>query len=231
MLRRASFVNSALLRRLVLAIGLSLSFLTTAHAAALSPESAQTGTYVYQVLRDGQVVGEQRSDFERRGDELRVVTDVRINITLLGLVVYDFTQRIEERWEKGVLITFSSVSVDDGDTRNVSLRRKGDRLVGTYDDKQRDLPGNLIPTTLWNSAVVEHSSVLETVKGREREIQVKSEGVEQVKLPIGAVPARHFIFTGEFKREAWYDESGILVASQMEAKDGSIIRQELLRMP
>lgn len=231
MLRRASFVNSALLRRLVLAIGFSLSFLTTAHAAALSPESAQTGTYVYQVLRDGEVVGEQRSDFERRGAELRVVTDVRINITLLGLVVYDFTQRIEERWENGVLVAFNSVSVDDGDTRNVSLRRKGDRLVGKYDDKERDLPGNLIPSTLWNSAVVEHSAVLETVKGRAREVQVRSEGVEQLKLPIGAVSARHFIFTGEFKREAWYNESGVLVASEMTAKDGSIIRQELLRMP
>ena len=231
MLRRASFVNSALVRRLVLlAVGFSLSF-TVAHAAALSPESAQTGTYVYQVLRDGEVVGEQRSDFERRGNELRVVTDVRINITLLGLAVYDFTQRIEERWENGILVAFTSVSVDDGDTRNVSLRRKGDRLVGKYDDKDRDLPGNLIPTTLWNSAVVEHSSVLETVKGREREVQVKAEGMEQVKLPIGAVAARHFIFTGEFKREAWYDESGVLVASEMKAKDGSTIRQELLRMP
>jgi Family of unknown function (DUF6134) len=231
MLRLASSVNSALLRRLALAIGLSLSFLTTAHAAALSPESAQSGTYVYQVMRDGQVVGEQRTDFERRGDELRVVTDVRINVTLLGLSVYDFTQRIEERWANGVLMNFNSVSVDDGNTRNVSLQRKGDRLVGKYDDNERNLPGNLIPTTLWNSAVVEHSSVLETVKGREREVQVKAGGIEQVKLPVGAVSARHFIFTGEFKREAWYDESGVLVASQMEAKDGSIIRQELLRKP
>ncbi len=231
MLRLASSVNSALLRRLALAIGFSLSLLTTAHAAALSPEGAQSGTYVYQVMRDGQVVGEQRTDFERRGDELRVVTDVRINVTLLGLSVYDFTQRIEERWVKGVLIDFISVSNDDGNTRNVSLKRKGDRLVGTYDDKKRDLPGNLIPTTLWNSAVVEHSSVLETVKGREREVQVKAEGAERVKLPIGAVSARHFVFSGEFNREAWYDESGVLVASQMEAKDGSIIRQELLRMP
>jgi Family of unknown function (DUF6134) len=231
MLRLASSVNSALLRRLALAIGFSLSLLTTAHAAALSPEAAQSGTYVYQVMRDGQVVGEQRTDFERRGDELRVVTDVRINVTLLGLSVYDFTQRIEERWAKGVLIDFISVSNDDGNTRNVNLKRKGDRLVGTYDDKQRDLPGDLIPTTLWNSAVVEHSSVLETVKGREREVKVKAKGAEQVKLPIGAVSARHFVFSGEFNREAWYDESGVLVASQMEAKDGSIIRQELLRMP
>src|SRR5262245_63409462 len=99
MLRLASSVNSALLCRVALAVGLFLGFLTPAHAAALSPESAQTGTYVYQVTRNGEVVGEQRADFERRGDELRVVTDVKINITLLGLSVYDFTQHIEEHWE------------------------------------------------------------------------------------------------------------------------------------
>jgi hypothetical protein len=231
MLRLASSVNTALLHRLILAIGLGLPFLPVAHAAALSPESAQTGTYVYQVTRNGEVVGEQRADFERRGDDLRVVTDVKINVTLLGLSVYDFTQRIEEHWEKGVLTDFTSISVDDGNTRNVKLTRKGDRLVGTTDDKKRDLPGNLIPTTLWNSAVVEQKSVLETVKGRERTCQVTQKGIENVKLPVGSVSARHFVFTGDFSREAWYDDQGVLVASQMEAKDGSIIRQELLRMP
>jgi hypothetical protein len=234
MLRLASSVNTTLSRiaySLVLAIGLGLSFPPAANAAALSPESAQTGTYVYQVMRNGEVVGEQRADFERRGDDLRVVTEVRINVTLLGLSIYDFTQRIEEHWAGGVLVDFMSVSVDDGDTRNVKLTRQGDRLVGSYDGKKRDLPGNLIPTTLWNSAVVEKTSVLETVKGRERTVQVSQKGVEKVKLPVGDVAARHFVFTGDFKREAWYDDSGVLVASQMEAKDGSIIRQELLRMP
>lgn len=235
MLRLASPVNigvkSAVFSRIALAIGFIISFCAAAAAATLTPQSAQTGTFAYQVLRDGEVVGEQRNDFERRGEELRVVTDVRINITLLGITVYDFTQRIEESWQNGVLTSLSSVAVDDGDTRTVRLVREGDRLVGTYDGKQRDLPGTLVPSTLWNSAVVEHSSVLETTKGRERTFTVEQKGVEQVKLPIGTVSARHFVFTGNFKREAWYDESGILVAAQMEAKDGSIIRQELLRMP
>lgn len=231
MLRLASSVNSALLRRFALALGLAVSIIASAQAATLSPESAQTGTYVYQIMRDGDVVGEQRADFERRGDELRVITEVRINITLLGLTVYDFTQRIEEQWANGLLMSLTSVAVDDGDTRNVRLQREGDRLVGNYDGKKRDLPGTLIPTTLWNSAVVEHSSVLETTKGRERSFTVAQKGIENIRLPIGEMAARHFVFTGSFAREAWYNESGVLVASQMEAKDGSIIRQELLRMP
>ena len=235
MLRLASPVNSAissaLIRRIALVVGLVLSLAAPAGAATLSPRNAQTGTYAYQILRNGEVVGEQRTDFERRGDELRVVTDIRINITLLGLVVYDFTQRIEEGWQGETLMSLTSVSVDDGDTRNVRLAREGDRLVGTYDDKRRDLPGHLLPSTLWNSAVVEQASVLETSKGRERTFSVAHKGVEQVKLPFGTVKARHFVFTGKFKREAWYDESGVLVASQMEAKDGSVIRQELLRKP
>jgi hypothetical protein len=91
------------LSRVALAIGLVFSLYSAADAATLSPESAQTGTYAYQVLRDGEVVGEQRNDFERRGDELRVVTDVRINITLC-INVYDFTQRIEESWQNGQLM-------------------------------------------------------------------------------------------------------------------------------
>jgi hypothetical protein len=207
------------------------SMAAAAGAATLSPQNAQTGTYAYQILRNGEVVGEQRMDFERRGNELRVVTDIRINITLLGLTVYDFTQRIEEGWQGDTLMSFSSLAVDDGNTRNVRLARKGDRLVGNYDDKKRDLPGHLLPSTMWNSAVVEHGSVLETTRGRERTFSVAQKGVEPVKLPFGSVNARHFVLSGQFKRELWYDESGVLVAGQMEAKDGSTIRQELLRKP
>ncbi len=225
------FLRRAILRPLALAAALSALVLAPALAAALSPETANTGTYVYQVTRNGDVVGEQRADFERRGDDLSVVTQVRITITLLGLTIYDFTQRIEEKWVAGQLMELRSLANDDGDNRDVRLQREGDRLVGTYEGKKRDLPGYLIPSTLWNSAATGHSAVLETVKGRERSTQVTEAGVEQLTLPIGTVQARHFVFSGQFKREVWYDEAGVLVASQMEAKDGSIIRQELLRMP
>src|ERR1043165_5520092 len=103
MLRLASSVNNArcLLRRHILqpflrllvrpaaiAAALMTVVLAPALAAALSPETVGTGTYVYQVTRDGEVVGEQRADFERRGDALSVITEVRINITLLGLSIY-----------------------------------------------------------------------------------------------------------------------------------------------
>jgi hypothetical protein len=233
MLRLASSVN--LFRRAcsrsALAVGFFLSLLVTAHAEALTPETAPTGTFVYQVTRDGEVVGEQRADFERRNDALSVITDVRINVTLLGINVYDFTQRIEEKWAQGVLMELRSDSDDDGNHRVVYLSRDGERLVGTYDGKDRNLPGYLIPTTLWNSAAVGHSAVLDTVRGRERETRVEDKGIEELKLPIGTVQARHYVFTGQFNREVWYDESGVLVAGQLEAKDGSIIRQELLRMP
>ncbi|HWA50908.1 MAG TPA: DUF6134 family protein [Dongiaceae bacterium] len=238
MLRLASSVN--LLRhvfsryafsRAALIAGLFLSLLVTAHAEALSPETAPTGTYVYQVMRDGEVVGEQRADFERRGADLSVISDVRINVTLLGISVYDFTQRIEEKWAQGVLVELRSDADDDGNHRTVRLARSGERLVGSYDGKQRDLPGYLIPTTLWNSAAVGHSAVLDTVRGRERDTRVEDKGMEELTLPIGTVRARHYVFSGEFNREVWYSESGVLVAGQFEAKDGSIIRQELLRMP
>lgn len=233
MLRLASSVNllRRLCRRSALASALFLSLLAPAFAEALSPDTAPTGTFVYKVMRDGDVVGEQRADFERRGTDLSVITDVRINVTLLGISVYDFSQRIEEKWAQGVLVELRSDADDDGNHRVVRLTRNGERLVGSYDGKERDLPGYLIPTTLWNSAAVGHSAVLDTVRGRERDTRVEDKGLEQLTLPIGTIQARHYIFTGEFNREVWYNESGVLVAGQFEAKDGSIIRQELLRMP
>jgi hypothetical protein len=73
--------------------------------------------------------------------------------------------------------------------------------------------------------------VLDTGKGKARKVTIADLGMEEVALPVGPVMARHYVVDGEFRRDLWYDEAGVLVAVQMQGKDGSTIRQELLQRP
>ena len=200
-------------------------------APALSPQDAASGSYLYQVSRDGQVIGQLRQDFDRENGRLVVVTAAEVEVTLFGLSLYDADQRVEEIWLDGELQSIVSNANVDGEDRTVTLRRQGDRMVGIYNGKERDLSAALVPTTLWNSGIVKAKAVLDTAKGKARKVSVTDLGMEQVALPGGPVTARHFALDGDFQRHLWYDEAGVLVAVEMTGKDGSSIRQELLQRP
>ena len=204
----------------------------SASAEAGFPFTPPRGRYIYTITRDGDPIGTQKLDFVADGsNRLTVITDVEIDVRMLGLSFYKFTQHTEEHWQDGMLQAMISQTDDDGEERKVDLARKGDRLVGKYNEKRRDLPGDLIPSTLWHPDAVKQQTVLDTVRGRTHQVKVSDKGAAALVLPIGQMDARHYSFTGELNRDVWYGPDGIILQAEMKAKDGSIIRQQLLDRP
>lgn len=187
------------------------------------------GRFIYTITRDGDPIGTQKLEFTAEGDDrLLVTTDVEIDVRVLGLSFYKFTQHIEERWEGGKLGSLLSKTVDDGEERLVELAREGDRLKGHYNSKARDVDGDLIPSTLWHPEAVKQSAVLDTVRARVHQVTVTDKGEVALVLPIGQQDARRFAFTGELNRDVWYAEDATILAAEMKARDDSTIRQQLL---
>lgn len=200
-----------------------------AHAAQGFPFAPPAGRFIYTITRDGDPIGTQKLEFSAAGDDgLLVVTDVSIDVRVLGLSFYKFTQNIEERWQGGLLQSLVSKTNDDGDERLVELAREGDRLKGHYNKKARDVDGNLIPSTLWHPDAVNQTAVLDTVRGRVHQVKVTDKGEVALVLPIGQQDARRYGFTGELNRDVWYGEDATILAAEMKAKDSSTIRQQLL---
>lgn len=187
------------------------------------------GRFIYTITRDGEPIGTQKLEFTADGsDGLLVTTDVEIDVRILGLSFYKFTQHIEERWQQARLQSLLSKTVDDGEERLVELKRDGDRLKGHYNAKARDVDGNLIPSTLWHPDAIKQSAVLDTVRARVHQVTVTDKGEVAIVLPTGQQDARRFAFTGELNRDVWYAEDATILAAEMKAKDDSIIRQQLL---
>lgn len=204
----------------------------SASAEAGFPFTPPRGRFIYAITRDGDPIGTQKLDFVADGsNRLTVITDVDIDVRLLGLSVYKFTQHIEERWQDGALQAMLSDTNDDGEERKVDLTRQGDRLTGKYNEKKRDVPADLIPSTLWHPDAINQKTVLDTVRARQHQVNVTDKGEVALVLPTGTVEARHYAFTGELNRDVWYGKDGIILQAEMKAKDGSIIRQQLLDRP
>ncbi|WP_374652382.1 DUF6134 family protein [Dongia sp.] len=204
----------------------------SASAEAGFPFAPPRGRFIYTITRDGDPIGTQKLDFLQDGsNRLTVITDVEIDVRMLGLSFYKFTQHIEEHWVDGELQAMLSETNDDGEERTVDLTRKGDRLQGKYNEKTRDIPGDIIPSTLWHPDAIRQKTVLDTVRARQHQVVVDDKGEVPLILPVGQVEARHYSFTGELNRDVWYGPDGIILQAEMKAKDGSVIRQQLLDRP
>lgn len=221
-------MSFALTRRAVL-LGATIAAGLGAVAAAAQDFPAGDLRLAYRIVRDGDEIGSLVVQFRHQAeDRLAVTTDVRIQVRAIGFVVYEYEQKTVETWQAGKLIALTSSADDDGDQREVAFERQGDRLIGTYNGKPRDLPGDALPSSLWHPDTVKRGEILETLKGRMRQVSVTDLGPITLDLPIGKRDAHGYAFAGEFNRKVWYGADGVILATEMIAKDDSIIRQELV---
>jgi hypothetical protein len=188
------------------------------------------GTYIYAVSRDGTPIGQLRLEFVNDGEKLRVISHTELDVSLLGLSVYSFTQQVEEVRSGGKIMSLTSEADDDGTDRKVTLRLQGDLLKGDYNGNDREIDPRLITSLFWKKPPMGETQLIDALRGKVRDVNVKDLGAETLTLPVGRIEARHSQLTGEWKRELWYDANGILVAGQL-LKDGAVVRQELQQRP
>jgi hypothetical protein len=207
-------------------LGLLLAFTVGRAAWAEDPQ----GTYIYAVSRDGTPIGQLRLEFVNDGEKLRVISHTELDVSLLGLSVYSFTQQVEEVRSGDKIMSLTSEADDDGTDRKVSLSLQGDLLKGNYNGNDRTIDPRLITSLFWKKPPMGETQLIDALRGKVRDVNVKDLGPETLTLPVGRIEAHHYQLTGEWKRELWYDANGILVAGQL-LKDGAVVRQELQQRP
>lgn len=211
------------------AILLALSLLTASGPAARA-DSPPLGIFIYTIARDGTPIGQQRMEFVDDGEKLRVISHTELEVTLLGLTLFDFNQQVEEVRAGDKIMSLTSDADDDGTDRKVNLILQGDVLKGDYNGNDRGADPKLSTSLFWQRPQVGDMQVIDCLRGRVREVTVKDLGVETLTLPVGRVETHHYQMTGDWKRDLWYDANGVLVAGQL-LKDGAMIRQELQQRP
>ncbi len=115
----------------------------------------QPGKLTYAVMRDGNKIGSQVVEFQRNGDQLLVLTSVKIEVSLLGITIYRFVHRSEEEWKGGELARLTSNTDDDGDKRVVDLKLVDGKLKGQYNGQAKEFPHGHDPRHLLASGLDE----------------------------------------------------------------------------
>ncbi len=180
-------------------------------------------TLNFAILRNGDRIGTNTISIRCEGPDTRVGISTSIAVKIGFLTLYRFDQTESEHWVDGRFASMVSTTDDDGTVHHVSADASGRALSVTADGKTERMPGNLLPSSLWNIALARQTSALSTVDGRQMRITVTDRGAQDLPARGRKIVAHHYSLRGLYSQDVWYDSRGDLVRLQLRGSDGSTI--------
>ncbi len=191
-----------------------------AGALATPPD---TGRIAFDVLRNGKPLGSHIVSFETVDDALIVTVDVDLKVKIGPFTPFRYRHDVREVWRDGRLDTLSAETLKDGDTYGLEARRQGDgTLVVDGRDYQGDAPGDIIPSTWWNIAVLEQDRALNSENGELMDVAVTSLGRETIEAAGRDIEAEHYRLEASLTLDLWYDDAGRWVKCAFVARGSDI---------
>jgi hypothetical protein len=178
----------------------------------------------FDVVRNGEVVGQHVTTFLRDGSDLTVESKMNLKITLLGIPVYSFNYASVEKWSDGVLSRLD-VDVEDGaDQIKISSLPNTEGLTIISPSGTFTARGPIISTNHWNADVVRQSRVLNTLTGKINQVKLISKGEERIPIKDNHIMATRYDYSGEITdTSVWYDSQGRWSKLEFKARDGSTV--------
>lgn len=167
---------------------------------AISPAFAASGKpadgkMLFEILRDGKVVGTHALEFKTL-TKTKTEVDIAINMLVkLGPIpVFRYAHKNKEIWDKNRPVSVKSTTNDDGELFDVSANwRSGVMMVSANGKEDQFLDSSIYPSSYWNPISLKASAFLNTQKGNEMPIKVKYLGIKDVDTAQGARPARTYL--------------------------------------
>jgi len=215
MLSRISIYNSVLLFGIV--------FYTNIVAASPNPLIVYGDEIVFDVMRNGETIGEHIVTFLPTEEGLSVHSRLRIDIKFLGLTVYKYRYVSRSIWGGGRLLYLNASVDDDGKRHNVNVKHLNGRLHITGPAGPKFASPNAFPTNHWNVSVLRSDHVINTITGKLNRVNIERVGDTTVTTNAGPRDATHYRYTGDLVADVWYDLMGRWVKLRFGAKDGSVV--------
>lgn len=177
----------------------------------------------YDILRDGQKVGDHWISFSRRGGMIVTETYARIEVPFLFLTGYRFDYRSTSVWDGNVLTSLTARTDDDGEKSEVYVQRENEDLVVTGPTGSLTLDPAMLPTEHWSLSFVQAAEVINTITGHVNRITTTKLGSAFVPAASGIIRADRYRLDGDIRIETWYDPAGRWLGMRFAGEDGSMI--------
>ncbi len=184
-----------------------------ANAAAAS--AAQTFSYAVEHPTYGDI-GTYTDTIEQNGDTLRIDTQLRVAVKILGIVVHREEADRTELWRANRLVSFHSITTTNGKPIEVSGEARENGFVINSPSGTAVAPATIYTSSPWSTRLPNSGLMMSTKTGRVEAIQAM--GSEQALIPVSGseVPVRHVEIVTDKHQDVWVDRSGVPVRFRTE---------------
>ncbi|HEY9136141.1 MAG TPA: DUF6134 family protein [Pseudomonadales bacterium] len=209
-------------QKTLLALFFIILLLSPYHAVVAKDWQALYGDEIrFLIYRNDKVIGDYTTRFEKSEGRTEVHAQMNLRIKFLWLINYTYEYKSTERWQGNTMESLTVNINDNGSTTTLNIKNIDGVLVGSgpSGDIAAALP---IPTTHhYNADVVNWNKVLNTISGKENQVDIKLLGQESVKTSQGETLASRYRYTGQLRdTDVWYDTKGRWVKLKFKGKDG-----------
>ena len=175
----------------------------------------------YELFRNNKSIGFHKYNFERNGSKLIINNEVSFKITKLGVNLYKYYAKGEEKYENGIFSGFKSITNQNKKEKyvNITIDPADKDLIIDGSSFKGKVDKDLIIGTWWNHEIVQKKAQISAVSGRIIEQKVEFKGKEDVKIGDKVYKTLRFNFSSsdpslskdkKLNTDIWYEEETFL---------------------
>jgi hypothetical protein len=204
-------------RSLTVWLGLAVALLLPAGPAAAEE------TYTYRVVHPtfGDI-GRYVDHVTKTGDTTQIVSQLRVAVRVLGIVLHREEADRTEIWRGGRLMRFDSVTIANGDRFDVHGEARDGEFVVTTPSGTKVAPPDVIPSNPWSARASAAGILMSTKTG-------KLETVHDIRVEDSVIPVlgvdvrtRHYVISTDKRQDVWKDARGVPVLFRTDESFGAI---------
>lgn len=198
-----------------------LALLSVAQVEATPPDQVVR----YLIQRNGDDIGTHQVRFVTSGSRSILEHTIRIRVRVLSVEVFHYDMSTRETWEGTRLLGLQSTTDRNGTALRIFARTSSRGLRIRNAERERVVvPVHAIPADPhWNVLNQRRTHMIEAEDGAVRRVQVSSPVRDHRMVAGRRVECQRYDVTGEHHAQLWYDGSGLLVAKEISAPDGSTV--------
>jgi hypothetical protein len=176
------------------------------------PAASAPAEWRFTVRLDGKPIGSHRFVLAGAGDGgLAISSEAQFDVSLLGVPLYRYRHRADERWADGCLASIDARTDDNGRRTEVRGQVQAGRFDLQVRGEGRPAPAPAVPSgclmsfAYWNPALAAQSRLLDPGSGRVEAVAIATPAAAPTDLGVQAQPVRGLRIGGLAQPiDVWY---------------------------
>ncbi|NIA68431.1 hypothetical protein HBA54_07480 [Pelagibius litoralis] len=191
-------------------------FVVLAAAVLTSAPAAAQDNMIFDVLRDGEKIGEHRVTFEHEEDCLKVSVETGMAVRIAFLTVFRYDHKRVERWRDGALDSLAGMTNDDGEEYEVSIVHREGTYSRTVNGIDEEIAGPVSIDSLWSKDRLTAGKLFSSADDKVYRVRSDLMGQKIIELDGKPVEAAHYRMSGQLTRDLWFAPDGMLAQLRYE---------------